>query len=499
MFKMIVVIIFFVFTLLRIGFGTYNVKEYKLFEMREDTNSQPGQNPRKQRFVVKVSRGSAISYYMIPDIFTAIAILNEIELKYGCEIIDNPHTIEGCPTLEQQEFNRIDSSTPSLISNNTPDDNTLKFIQLIELMSKIPVKEYWLKEFTLQEPYLFGVSLGFFNGHLLAILGSSNPSALSHACLSWFKEEDENRFHENSVNVPLIALELNRNRTMFGINGSTCIDAKVDDPRMHMMSNTIENDRLTLSFMRPLLAGRCLYLTSQISMQNSKNIAVMGPIELIQTPAGYKQLMEKNFMRIYDNNQIYYIWKVHPYTLLEEKEIISWFEDNVTFNLLHEWGDSPEAKVLKVLQLAYTATLNYLPWKAAVYGELHGGTDPVLVSDPSRHDTKIYLTFLHSKVNVPGNPANLKSYLMGAMALCPTFPFHIHAMSRYPIIKRELFDGPWEGGARDYIMYPLSLMLDPNNVSNVWLTFNANYHRAHFVQMEIEGLLKSMDRIRACD
>ena len=88
-----------------------------------------------------------------------------------------------------------------------------------------------------------------------------------------------------------------------------------------------------------------------------------------------------------------------------------------------------------------------LPWDSFFGGDIRGGTPAILVG---QH----YLAFFHT---VAGSLEDVRTYYMGAMRLCPYYPFNIHSISKHPIYDPRWYRGPWVSTNKypiDYVVFP---------------------------------------------
>jgi hypothetical protein len=92
-----------------------------------------------------------------------------------------------------------------------------------------------------------------------------------------------------------------------------------------------------------------------------------------------------------------------------------------------------------------------LPWDAEYDPLIRGGTPMIPIT--TSNNTKLFVQFFHT---VATTSLNVRTYYMGALTVCPTRPFRIHSMSRYPIIPRgSLYQGAWANAPiMDYVVFP---------------------------------------------
>jgi predicted GH43/DUF377 family glycosyl hydrolase len=128
------------------------------------------------------------------------------------------------------------------------------------------------------------------------------------------------------------------------------------------------------------------------------------------------------------------------------------------------------------------------------HGHLRGGTNAILVGD-------VYLSLFHTAFHVPGN--FLKSYWMGAYTFSAQPPFKLLSVSPYPIVHKDLYDGPWDplkNRQIDYCVFPMSIFLQKEGegdtaLDTVFVSYGWNDHEGWIAKMRLKSLLDSLEPV----
>jgi predicted GH43/DUF377 family glycosyl hydrolase len=149
----------------------------------------------------------------------------------------------------------------------------------------------------------------------------------------------------------------------------------------------------------------------------------------------------------------------------------------------------------KIVDDQHHNRLTTAPWRHEYVGlndavPFRGGTPPIMIRGK-------YLSFFHTVVShTPG----MKTYFMGAVTLCPTSPYRIHAMSEFPIVNRSWYDGKWvseKGVGIDYVVFPMGLISYENGK---YLAVSVG-HQDKFgftLQIDTQKLLSSLKLVGHC-
>lgn len=142
-----------------------------------------------------------------------------------------------------------------------------------------------------------------------------------------------------------------------------------------------------------------------------------------------------------------------------------------------------------------------LPWKAQ-YGEMiRGGTPAILVTPGHPGHSKFqkyYLAFFHSVGQLQAKNS-LRTYFMGAMSFCPQPPFHLHAISTYPILEEKYYDGAWvEPRRTDYVMFAIGAFVLPQDPAHVYVSFGHQDKYGYLAKFHLAELFGSMEIVHDC-
>lgn len=132
-----------------------------------------------------------------------------------------------------------------------------------------------------------------------------------------------------------------------------------------------------------------------------------------------------------------------------------------------------------------------LPWR---YGEIRGGTNAIFISNYHEEQVGVYLLFFHSSENI-GNP--YRTYFMGALIFSSKPPFHILAITRYPLVPfAELYEGRWLCSTAfcgiDYVVFPTGIVRDGDHIL---VSMGRQDQEGWLVKMSLSKLLDNMETV----
>ena len=132
-----------------------------------------------------------------------------------------------------------------------------------------------------------------------------------------------------------------------------------------------------------------------------------------------------------------------------------------------------------------TPFVNGLDWG---HGHLRGGTPAVLIDD------KYYLSFFHTQTKLKSSGYN--TYFMGAYTFSKQAPFTLLSISRFPIVDKQFYTGPWDtrfsNRKINYVVFPMHFTVENNKIQ---LTIGHQDAAGWLVTMELPDLLKSMREV----
>lgn len=173
---------------------------------------------------------------------------------------------------------------------------------------------------------------------------------------------------------------------------------------------------------------RDMFIADVIFNKDELQIDKVRALKYLQ--GGYKD--EKNWTPFVYKNDIYFIYKTHPFIILhwapETNEITEAFEHKESFE--EQWG----------------------------LGEIHGGTPAIYVKD-----LDAYLTFFHSSVpyreqsqsNAKVHSALLRIYYVGAFIFQAEPPFKLLAYTQMPLSSKDFYK---ERDVNHHIIFPCGLI-----------------------------------------
>ncbi len=134
-----------------------------------------------------------------------------------------------------------------------------------------------------------------------------------------------------------------------------------------------------------------------------------------------------------------------------------------------------------------------LPWTWRFGADIRGGT-------PALHIDGYYLSVFHT-IAYMHLPYKLASYLMGAVQFCPEPPFHVHAMTPYPLVdpKWEMYTGAWLSERFAYVVFPTGLSRDPHDSDLIHVSMGHQDTDGKVVKMSLRALYSSMDLVTECN
>lgn len=212
----------------------------------------------------------------------------------------------------------------------------------------------------------------------------------------------------------------------------------VEDPRLF-----IHDDELYLSY------------TDGYSMLQAK----VDPVTLQATESYYikkpaRERIEKNWTFFSYNGSLYSVYQIHPHTIFKM--------DGANFQTMyeHEWHN------------AYR------------YGELKGGTSPVLTDDG-------HLSFFHSTVDFKEGG---RQYHMGAYLFEKEPPFNVISITDRPIIAGEVIpSGIPRLSNKIYVVFPGGVIRDGDNYK---VAFGYNDYQCRYVDVSDKYLKEHLKPIR---
>jgi hypothetical protein len=211
--------------------------------------------------------------------------------------------------------------------------------------------------------------------------------------------------------------------------------------------------------------------------------------------------VQKNWMPFEWNKEVYFVQSIYPANIVKVVDVYKGVAFNKSFEI-------PMAKTIPISKLCDShwgcGSSKYLniPWDRGYGWPLRGGTPGLLVKG-------VYLFFFHTTVH---HSNKIKSgltrvYYYGAMTLCAQFPFHIHKMSRYPIIHDpSMYDEKniMPHSFFDYVYFPLGIFHDYDkqtkviNDDYVWMSMGVAEVDGLLVKYDVAKLYESMSLVKDC-
>jgi hypothetical protein len=218
---------------------------------------------------------------------------------------------------------------------------------------------------------------------------------------------------------------------------------------------------------------------------------------------------EKNWSPfVHNSTNVYFIKSINPLVVCGVREYDAIVRDAAN-ETLHVVEGEPERAASTFVVSAAPPVPFTIDWG---HGHMRGGSPAVLVND------SYYLSFFHTATRLIGS--GYTTYFMGAYAFSRDPPFHLLAVSRYPIIDDALYLGPWNtrfpNRRIDYVVRYLSLSLLPLrhlsltvlsalrqvfpmhfDLRGDWVHVTIGHQDAHgwLLTLPLEGLLWSMRNV----
>jgi hypothetical protein len=217
-------------------------------------------------------------------------------------------------------------------------------------------------------------------------------------------------------------------------------------------------------------------ITRAIEFSPSVIIAYEDPINLSLGQSND----QKNWIPFEFRRDVYFIQSLEPFHIVQVSQI-----------------ESYRASVRTIVNDS-----SILPWSKDYGWPLRGSTPAIRIHYKNE---VFYLTFFHtiSRVVVPMNKnVKLRTYWFGGLTFCPNLPFQIHSVSKYPIVMPFLYNSTWAYRSAwkliDYVVFPIGLIIDPQNASNILMSLGSQDRNGFIVKMNVEKLLDSMTLVRSC-
>jgi hypothetical protein len=209
-----------------------------------------------------------------------------------------------------------------------------------------------------------------------------------------------------------------------------------------------------------------------LSVSNNSNTLQVDRIYHMIHPDIGHHLPHKNWSPfIYNRTEIFFIQKINPLHVLR-------FEADLNNQSLGINVDQAPASTVSTAD--HVETL----WQ---YGEIRGGTNAVYLTE---HD--VYLAFFHSSMMLQHGK---KTYFFGAYTFSAHPPFHLVAMSPFPIVDYDkLYSGHWDPIKPrniDYVVFPTCFYLDEGE-NVIHLSFGRQDHEGWLVKLNVSSLMESL-------
>lgn len=218
----------------------------------------------------------------------------------------------------------------------------------------------------------------------------------------------------------------------------------------------------------------------------TRQIAVVGqPMALVQSQDEVL-LSEKNWMPFEYQDELHFVTSINPLHIERLPQTPPITANRSSYN-------SSANNTIKLHRVITSPLIpaDSLPWQAE-YDNYHlkGSTNLVNIGN-------IYLGLFHTSPEIKQR----RVYFTGIFAICATPPFHLHAMSSYPLTDDVFFDvSDLKRGLNKYVWsvaFPTTIQLDPDGL-HLWLAMGRQDKHGAVVKLNIYQLLDSMKRIKSC-
>eukprot|EP01039_Chlorochromonas_danica_P006634 gene6634-7327_t len=149
-------------------------------------------------------------------------------------------------------------------------------------------------------------------------------------------------------------------------------------------------------------------------------------------------------------------------------------------------ADPLQAKMTTVYQSKVDIPLS---WSASYGLPIRGGTPAIKVRG-------LYMAFFHTLSSFQ-TTWRLQTYFMGAVTFCPNYPFHVHSISRHPILQDFLYQGSWMNNHRDYVVFPAGIAVDDEE-KHLYVSFGHQDAHAYIAKFDIDELLPTLEIVATC-
>jgi len=163
----------------------------------------------------------------------------------------------------------------------------------------------------------------------------------------------------------------------------------------------------------------------------------------------WKKTFYKNWMPFWYNETMVFVHSIDPFVTV--RVVASKAENG-------EGGGNKEAFDAKIFSVSEAHEHAVRSWNHH-WGVRHGGSSPLKIS------TNQYLTFFHSRRELPGMLTT--TYFMGAYTFSTEFPFKVTSVSRAPLYHENFYHGAWDLIKNfDYVVFPMSFFFE-NGVKEI--------------------------------
>ena len=234
-----------------------------------------------------------------------------------------------------------------------------------------------------------------------------------------------------------------------------------EDPRLSVTSD----NRLYLTFNRINIteySNRKIFICEIIEDVNDENIILASNLKLLDIDHEIGQEDQKNWTPFHYKQNILFSYSILPYHRILTISNMDLKKSNMAI----------KAETICLSKCVTNCTWNF--------GQPRGGSSPIKINK------YYYLSFFHSSTRGHATKWWATTYFMGAYIFSSQPPFNIKAMSKEPIVVKDLYEGKWTSSHTDFVPFPTTAWLESNTIN---LICGRSDRDAWIIKLDLNELL----------